>query len=231
MKSESILILSDIHADPESLFSVLELAGDLNKFDKKIFLGDSIGYGSKPNDVLKVLAGFDILIMGNHELLAIGEADESSYSKHARVSIKAHMESIGPEGIKFLSSFRNRYAIGNILFFHGAPKVPMEYLFNELNISQVLSGYPNFRLFFGGHLHIPRLAVLDESSGEISFPELSVPRSIHNLDLSCFRYLVNCPSTTPGRFMNKNPGCCLLTIHSEISMTLEFLFAMPPSAG
>lgn len=222
-----ILILSDAHADQESLSAVLELAGDLNKYSKKVFLGDAIGYGDRPNEVLEVLRAFDVLILGNHELLAIGQAEESSYSRHARETLKTHIEQIGPDGIRFLKSFQDSHAFMNMLFFHGAPEIPMEYLFDDSNTMEIFQNYPDYRLFFGGHLHIPRLAMIKEGADEISFSELSVPRSTYNLDLSQYRYLVNCPSATPGRFRNDPPGCCVLTIHSEISMTLEFLFASP----
>lgn len=221
-----VLIVSDAHADPESLTSVLELAGNLDKYDQKIFLGDAVGYGDYPNIVLDILKSFDIRILGNHELLAIGEADELSYSRRARETIKAHMVQIGRKGIEFLSSFKDSYAFENILFFHGAPEIPMEYLLNEGNIRKVFNGFPEYRLFFGGHLHMPRLARFEESTGEISFPELSVPRSIHSLDLNRYRYLVNCPSATPGRFQIKYPGGCVLALNSKASAALEFLFAI-----
>ncbi|MEW5922833.1 MAG: metallophosphoesterase [Candidatus Zixiibacteriota bacterium] len=221
---KKILILSDAHADLESLSAVLKLAGGIKNYDMKIFLGDAIGYGDKPNEVLEILTDFDILIQGNHELLAIGEADELSYSRNARETIKRHMEQIGSKGISFLKTFKESYSYENILFFHGAPTIPMEYLFNDSNIIQIFHEYPDHRLFFGGHLHIPRLAVKKSNDDEIIFPELSIPRSSHSLDLKRYQYLVNCPSATPGRFQIKNPGCCTLTFNSKKSITLELLF-------
>ena len=224
MLESSYLILSDIHADPESFCAVINLARKTGPIGQKICLGDSIGYGDDPHTVLDMLADFDVRIKGNHELLALGEIEERLYSLHASETIKRHAEQIGAEGIRFLSTFKENHVDGRIIFYHGAPEDILTYLFNEADIEDIFDRYPKYDLFFGGHIHIARVAVQNRETKQIDFEDIKPPISRHNLDLANNRYLINCPSTTPGRFGFNKPGCCRLTQSSPTKAVLEFLF-------
>jgi len=224
MHQLSRLIVSDIHADPNSLRAVVEMAHKAGPISQKICLGDAIGYGDDPQTVLAMLADFDIRIKGNHELLALGEVDGRLYSLHASSSIQRHAVQIGAEGMRFLSTFQTNHADGRMIFYHGAPEDILTYLLNESDIESILDHYPEYDLFFGGHIHIARVAVQNRATGAIDFEDITTPVSRHDLDLTRNRYLINCPSVTPGRFGFSLPGCCRLTHLSSSEATLEFLF-------
>lgn len=226
MPTPSHLILSDIHADPESLSAVIDLAGKTGSIGQKIFLGDSIGYGDDPRTVLDTLADFDARIKGNHELLALGQVDGQWYSRNASETIMRHAGLIGPEGLRFLATYKENHVDGRMIFYHGAPEDILTYLFNESDIELILDHYPQYDLFVGGHIHIARVAVQNRETGQLDFENITIPFSTHRLDLARNRYLINCPSTTPGRFGFDRPGCCRLTHHSPTEATLEFLFVI-----
>jgi hypothetical protein len=224
MKRESYLFVTDAHGDPNSLRAVIALAENRGPIDKRIFLGDAIGYGDDPGGILEILQTFDVLIKGNHEALALGEVDGAQYSQRAFESIYGHLDQIGEEGLAFLKSFRPIYEEGSLLAFHGTPDSALDYPFNEVDIRGIFERYPTPDLMIGGHLHIPRLAKFDVRDGAIGFEDVSVPYSGHTLNLATHRYFVNCPSATPGRFGYSHPGCCRLERKTDSTFLLEFLF-------
>ncbi len=63
-----IAVISDIHANFDALQSVLLDCGR-EQVGKIISLGDNIGYGPQPSQVIQALAEHDVnSILGNHEL-------------------------------------------------------------------------------------------------------------------------------------------------------------------
>ena len=69
------LLLADVHANLGALEAVLAAAGPV---DGIWFMGDTVGYGPDPSDVLALLRERDALIVaGNHDLaVATGEGLE-----------------------------------------------------------------------------------------------------------------------------------------------------------
>ena len=220
----SYLIVSDAHANPESLRAVIALAASRGPVAKRVFLGDAIGYGDDPVSVLEMLRSFDVLIKGNHEVLALGEVDGTQYSKRAAESIYRHLDQIGTDGLAFLKSFLPTYKDRILLAFHGTPDSPMDYPFNEIDLRKSFERDPQYGLMIGGHLHIPRLAKCNVATGSIDFEEVKIPISSHKLNFETHRYFVSCPSATPGRFGYSLPGCCRLTLRGDVRADLEFLF-------
>jgi predicted phosphodiesterase len=227
LDQSSFIILSDIHADPGSMEAVLKAACDKSKVTYRCFLGDAIGYGDDPIAVLNRLGDFDILIKGNHEMLALEESDANWYSKNARVSILDHMRRLSAAHRTLISKFSDNFVSGNIILFHGHPESALEYIFGAADAKDVFESYPQYDLFFGGHLHIPRLASFEKKSGAMEYLDIKMPYSRFSLDLDRYRYLVTCPSVTPGRFHSALPGCCRLQHETAAKKTLEFIFAEP----
>ena len=68
-----VLILSDIHANIDALDAVLEETS-ADTFDRLLILGDLVGYGANPNEVVDRVFELspDVLIRGNHDKVAAG---------------------------------------------------------------------------------------------------------------------------------------------------------------
>ena len=62
------LIFSDIHGNLEALDAVLKLAEN-QKIDHYVCLGDLVGYGASPNEIIRVIRRLKPLsiIRGNHD--------------------------------------------------------------------------------------------------------------------------------------------------------------------
>jgi predicted phosphodiesterase len=224
LDQKPFVAISDIHADPRAMEAVLAEAIGAKADCYRCFLGDAIGYGHDPIGVLRLLRNFDVCIRGNHEALALGEIDGVLFSGRARESILHHSAQLATENVQMLSAFFTYYASGRIILFHATPSNPFDYIFNEVDVRRVIETHSRYDLFIGGHLHAPRLAIYNKKSGDIDFREIAMPHSQFSLDLKTNKYLVTCPSTTPGRMGYTMPGCCRISHESEYKKTLEFVF-------
>jgi len=220
----SFLVLTDVHADPRSLRAVLKAAWDPAWFRYRCFLGDAIGYGDDPAGALNILKDFDVCIKGNHEMLALGQVSASWYSENARETILDHTRKLSVAHRNLISKFVDNLASGKVILFHGVPDSPLDYIFNDVDARVVFEQYPQYDLFIGGHLHIPRMAIYHKETHEIDFAEISLPYCRFDLDFREHQYLITCPSTTPGRFGAALPGCCRVIHKSEDEKELEFIF-------
>ena len=71
MSAVRLLLLSDIHANGVALQAVMKDAWT-RKFDRVVSLGDALGYGPRPREVLDTLRDLDATcILGNHEDLLL----------------------------------------------------------------------------------------------------------------------------------------------------------------
>src|SRR5687767_7317061 len=79
-----VLILSDIHSNYTALDTVLAVAGP---FDQLWNLGDTIGYGPRPNEcVLAMRKHAKVMIGGNHDLACLGKVDLTDFNPDARIA-------------------------------------------------------------------------------------------------------------------------------------------------
>ncbi len=77
------LILSDIHANATALEAALEAAK--GRWDKVLCLGDVVGYGPDPNEVIdKVRELGATTIRGNHDKAGSGIANADDFNPVAR---------------------------------------------------------------------------------------------------------------------------------------------------
>src|SRR4028119_1744133 len=79
-----IAILSDIHSNYVALETVLNAIGS---YDQLWNLGDTIGYGPRPNQCMAAMREHaSAMIAGNHDLACIDRVDLSDFNADARVS-------------------------------------------------------------------------------------------------------------------------------------------------
>ena len=79
-------VLSDIHANLPALEAV---AADLPPVDQVWVLGDTVGYGPQPNEVIATLQAMGARsVLGNHDGAAIGTVDPMYFNPDARAAIE-----------------------------------------------------------------------------------------------------------------------------------------------
>jgi len=95
------LILSDIHGNLEALTAVLAAAGD---YDQLWNLGDVVGYGASPNQVIDVIGPLaDLNVRGNHDRVCCGQASALGFNPVARAAALWTLKELTPAHIVWLS--------------------------------------------------------------------------------------------------------------------------------
>ena len=155
-----IVVISDIHSNLDALESVI---GNLPNHDRLICLGDIVGYGPQPNEVLERLQGLNpaYVLMGNHDCAAV-TGDTSGFSELAGQAVDWTRRHLKQQHLEYLSKLQPSRKIvvdGTIVgLFHGSPRDPLsEYIFPGMPDSQAkgLIQQAGTSLVLLGHTHMP----------------------------------------------------------------------------
>ena len=128
-----LAVLSDIHANLAALEAVRD---DLPPVDEVWVLGDIVGYGPQPNEVIAALQEIGARsVMGNHDGAAIGQVDVSWFNPDAARAIGWTSEVIDDNARAYLASLPEVRRDGELTAVHGSPRDPTwEYITTPLLI-------------------------------------------------------------------------------------------------
>lgn len=205
-----ILIVSDIHANNIALEAVLSAAGSI---DTIWCLGDTIGYGPRPNECVERMREAEHAISGNHDLACIGAIDLEDFNPDARTANTWNGDQLTPENLQWLKSLYTRkeslQSAPAFAMAHGSPREPVwEYL---LTIDQALANFndPHFQtqVCFIGHSHVPIYFRLNtEGLCQRVFPN---DQDIIELDTDV-RYIINPGSVGQPRNQDRRAAYAIL---------------------
>ena len=83
-----VAVISDIHANLHGLEAVLE-AIDADPPDELWCLGDLVGYGPRPNEVIDLIRErAQLCLVGNHDLGVLGRLDLDEFSPDAAAVVR-----------------------------------------------------------------------------------------------------------------------------------------------
>jgi len=150
-------IFSDIHSNLPALEAV-QKAYDHEKIDRYICLGDTVGYGARPqecSDIVRKMVA--ITILGNHDAACSSRMDYSYYYDAARHALDLHTLWLSPENIEWLRSLPYEHREQDLSFCHGSPLnlEDFEYIFSLEQAQRLLSCFDDLaRVTFIGHSHL-----------------------------------------------------------------------------
>lgn len=147
-----LLVLSDIHANLTALESVLTaLEG---RWDRAVCLGDLVGYGPDPNEVIeRVRALSSVTIRGNHDKAGSGLDSAEDFNPVARKAALWTRERLSAEHIEYLRGLPGGPAeVEGVSLIHGALRNEDEYVFAPAQALEGLLEAPTQVSFFG-HTH------------------------------------------------------------------------------
>ena len=191
-----IAIFSDIHANILALNRVLEEIGK-DSFDAVYCLGDLVGYGPRPNEVIETMRASGIqTVMGNyddgvgHERGGCGCAyvtDEEK--KNGQKSIEWTTEQVTPENKEYLRSLHERIEFTaegyRVLLVHGSPRRINEYLYMdrpEKSLHRMLESI-DADVMVCGHTHNPYHRIVKDiqiiNDGSVGKPKDGDPRACY----------------------------------------------------
>ncbi|MEA5620316.1 metallophosphoesterase family protein [Cronbergia sp. UHCC 0137] len=171
-----IAVISCIHSNIEALDAVL-LDIEQEKADKIFCLGDLVGYGPNPNEVVTKIRQLNIpTCVGcwDEDIIEGLNACDCSYpsllaEKRGQIAHEWTNKEIKPENREFLAQLPQNLREENLVFVHGSPHSNHEYLLPELDafaaLERVLS--VNADVLFCGHTHVPYVRTLESSSLQV----------------------------------------------------------------
>ncbi len=207
-------IVSDIHANLTAWKTVLNDIADM-RADQIICLGDVLGYGPHPVEVLEsVYQTVHVTLLGNHDAAICGKLDTDLFSKQAQEAVHLHREQISDAGIRWLRELPLVLSTPEFRCTHGDFSSPADFYY----ISEPEDALPSWQatdesLLFVGHSHTPGVHVLGSSG------------TPHLLDACDFelepgkRYIVNPGSVGYPRAGHFRSTYCLF---DDVAQTLVF---------
>lgn len=158
-----IAIVSDIHSNLEAFLEVLEDI-EHSHVDRIVSLGDNIGYGPEPEEVLRLIRVRNIFsIIGNHELGIVDPHYLSWFNSTARRSLEINRELLSSVSLDFIQTLTPAFTLSGGLFVHGFPPDSItRYLF-EVSDFELKRIFPSLDqdLCFVGHTHDLKLISFD----------------------------------------------------------------------
>jgi putative phosphoesterase len=158
MAKEEFAFISDVHSNLEALKAVLDDVGGMNLF----CLGDTIGYGASPNEVIDLLRQKQTtMIIGNHDNAAL-QASPFAFNHKAAVAIVWNSRQLTQENRQFLQSLpRNRkllLAEVPVYMTHGSPDDNLAEYVYPVTHSDMFDFYLKklgVKVIALGHTHLP----------------------------------------------------------------------------
>jgi predicted phosphodiesterase len=150
-----ILLLSDIHSNLEALEACLAAAPE---HDTVVNLGDVVGYGASPNEVIDRCRGIGkIFVRGNHDKAVSGLMDLHDFNPIAGLSALWSREQLAPEHMEWLKTLPQgpirETGINGAQFVHGSPLDEDEYVVTQRDsLEPLMSGGADITFF--GHTHL-----------------------------------------------------------------------------
>ncbi len=157
-----IAIISDIHANLPALEAVID---KLPKHDELFCLGDIVGYGPQPNEVIARLRELppSVTLQGNHDA-AVVSGDVEGFSTNAATAVEWTRRMVDSTSRDYLAtlipSARLQREGHTLALYHGSPRDPLnEYVFPGVTASdgRNLMKAASASIVLLGHTHMPML--------------------------------------------------------------------------
>ena len=188
-----LLILSDIHANIEALDAVLA-AVPRHSYDRLLVLGDLVGYGASPNEVVDRLFDLepDVLVRGNHDKVASGIEDAENFNEVAAEAARWTRQTLTTENRERVKALPIGPAVATdeVEICHGTPFDEDVYVFDQAGAARALEAATH-RVCFFGHTHVPIAFADAPPTLEVVAPELGSPEPTVIVLQPGRRYLIN----------------------------------------
>lgn len=149
------LIVSDIHANFQALEAVLAAAE--GQWDELWNLGDLVGYGGSPNEVIERIRPLQTLVVrGNHDRVCCGLTSANGFNPVARFAALWTREELSPDNLRWLREVPQGPLHPDdaaVTCAHGSPLDEDHYILNMRDAWAPLQQMPTSITFFG-HTHI-----------------------------------------------------------------------------
>lgn len=153
-----VLVVSDIHGNLQALEAVLEAEGD--RYDELWCLGDTVGYGARPNECIDLVRQHaTVALAGNHDLAVLNRVNVERFGADAGRAARWTREVLGIEQQLWLSSLEPDAFVGAVALAHASPRDPIwEYVVDGPGAAIALAHAHEAKVVMVGHTHVPMSA-------------------------------------------------------------------------
>jgi predicted phosphodiesterase len=207
------LILSDMHGNWEALRAVLAHCRR-KRYERVLMLGDVVGYGAAPNQVVSALHGLSrpiVSIRGNHDKVVAGLDSGASFNHAALEAARWTASRLEPRYLRYIREL----AAGpvevepGVTICHGSPLDEDAYVLTDLDAFEIFAVHAG-RVTFFGHTHVTSVFALDAGSVRVS----ALRGDTGRLDLDPdVRYLINPGSI--GQPRDRDPRASYMTYDAD----------------
>jgi predicted phosphodiesterase len=151
-----IAVISDVHGNLNALERVLEEIG-AEQVDAVWCLGDTVGYGAKPNECCATVEERTaVCLAGNHDLLALHKVVfPGDFNPDAAVSGEWTAASLGASSAEFLAKLASEAHEADADLYHASARDPVwEYVLSEEAARATLE-LTTSPVVLVGHSHVP----------------------------------------------------------------------------
>ena len=186
-----IAVISDIHGNIYALMKVLEDI-DNEGVDTIVCLGDLVGYGPHPNEVIAMIRRRNILcIKGNYDASVVDNG--FTYIRDNNINSFAlpwAVNELRASNRYFLASLPstitlNFYNNKSITFVHGSPRAINEYMIDDENLLTEIMNDFNGDVLVCAHTHIPFIKSFGNklliNDGSVGKPKIGRPNCTYAL--------------------------------------------------
>lgn len=168
-------LLSDIHSNREGLEACLRHARERGA-ERFAFLGDLVGYGASPGDVVDTVADHvargAVAVAGNHDV-AIGQA-MPGLNEEARAAIDWTRGALSARQRGFLASLPLVARAGNVTYVHATADAPEAWTYADtLSLARASIDAAGTAYTFSGHVHDQALYVATPQGRTVAFRPVS----------------------------------------------------------
>ncbi|MES1241598.1 MAG: metallophosphoesterase family protein [Acidobacteriota bacterium] len=158
------LILSDMHANWHAFEAVLRRARR-KRFDAVLVLGDLVGYGAAPNQVVEAVRRLGprlFTVRGNHDKVVSGIDTGANFNQTALAAAQWTSTRLTPANLRYVRDLPQGpvQIEPGLAICHGSPLDEDTYVFSDVDAWEIFSNFPMPVTFFG-HTHIPSLFSLE----------------------------------------------------------------------
>jgi predicted phosphodiesterase len=157
-----VAVISDVHANYRALEAVLEEI-DAERVDAVWCLGDTVGYGPRPNECCDAVSSrSSYSLVGNHDLVVLGELSISDFNDDAAEAAVWTSRVLTRESRAFLQPLQPAGEVAGVDLFHASARDPVwEYVLTE-EAARGTFELSDASLILVGHSHVA-LALSDNA--------------------------------------------------------------------
>ncbi len=164
------LILSDMHGNWSAFETVLRRVRR-KRFDATLVLGDLVGYGAAPNqvvDAVRSLAGRVIVVRGNHDKVVSGVDGGENFNHAALAAARWTTTRLTAANLRYVRALPAGplEVEDDLAICHGSPVDEDRYMFSDRDAFDAFSGFDAGVTFFG-HTHVTSLFSLEDRAIQV----------------------------------------------------------------